>query len=114
MPDKFNEPRRRKIPRALYCVQHWFPYDRVLQQRGSLAVWVTPEALEAWHATCRDAWLGSSPSYRSASTIGIVHQSRPMRVTSGKNLVQECHLHGSVRAEPNGRATRPRPPMRSD
>ena len=35
--------------------------------------------------------------------------SGPMRVTSGKSRVRESRLPGSVRAKPNGRATRPRP-----
>ena len=48
MPYKFNEPRRHRIPRARYRVQNWPEYDRALQQRGSLTVWVTPEALAAW------------------------------------------------------------------
>jgi len=49
MPYKANEPRRHKIPRARYQVTNWPDYDRALQQRGSLTVWVTPEALAAWH-----------------------------------------------------------------
>jgi len=49
MPYKANEPRRHKIPRARYKVTNWPEYDRALQQRGSLTVWVTPEALAAWH-----------------------------------------------------------------
>ena len=49
MPYKFNEPRRHKIPRARYRVQNWPEYDRALQQRGSLTVWVTPEAIAVWH-----------------------------------------------------------------
>jgi hypothetical protein len=48
MPYKFNEPHRHKIPRARYRVQNWPEYDRALQQRGTLTVWVTPEALAAW------------------------------------------------------------------
>ncbi len=48
MPYKANEARRHKIPRARYRVQNWPEYDRALQQRGSLTVWVTPEALAAW------------------------------------------------------------------
>jgi len=48
MPYKANEPRRHKIPKARYRVQNWPEYDRALQQRGSLTVWVTPEALAAW------------------------------------------------------------------
>src|SRR5918997_1516774 len=49
MPYKANEARRHKIPRARYRVTNWPDYDRALQQRGSLTVWVTPEALAAWH-----------------------------------------------------------------
>src|SRR3954462_39041 len=48
MPYKANEARRHKIPRARYKVTNWPEYDRALQQRGSLTVWVTPEALAAW------------------------------------------------------------------
>ena len=49
MPYKANEARRHRIPRARYKVANWPAYDRALQQRGSLTVWVTPEALAAWH-----------------------------------------------------------------
>src|SRR3954451_17345611 len=47
-PYRFNEPRRHKIPRARYWVQNWPEYDRALQRRGDLTVWVTPEAIAAW------------------------------------------------------------------
>ena len=49
MPYKANEARRHRIPRARYKVANWPEYDRALQRRGSLTVWVTPEALAAWH-----------------------------------------------------------------
>ena len=49
MPFEANEARRHKIPRARYKVSNWPAYDRALQQRGSLTVWVTPKALAAWH-----------------------------------------------------------------
>jgi len=49
MPYRFNEPRRHKIPRARYRVQNWPEYDRALQRRGDLTVWVTPEAIETGH-----------------------------------------------------------------
>ncbi len=48
MPYKANEARRHKIPRARYKVTNWPDYDRARQRRGSLTVWVTPEALAAW------------------------------------------------------------------
>src|SRR3954470_13765896 len=62
MPYKANEPRRHKIPRARYKVANWPEYDRALQQRGSLTVWVTPEALAAWHPPKTDR-RGRSPHY---------------------------------------------------
>ena len=49
MPYKANEARRNKIPRARYRVTNWPEYDGALQRRGGLTVWVTPEALAAWH-----------------------------------------------------------------
>ena len=49
MPYKVNEARRYRIPKARYKVMNWPAYDRALQQRGSLTIWVTPEALAAWH-----------------------------------------------------------------
>jgi hypothetical protein len=48
-PYKAKDARRHKIPRARYKLTNWPEYDRALQQRGSLTVWVTPEALAAWH-----------------------------------------------------------------
>src|SRR5215213_375667 len=45
MPYKANEARRHKIPRARYKVTNWPEYDRALQQRGSLTVWMTPEGV---------------------------------------------------------------------
>jgi hypothetical protein len=49
MPYKANEARRHRIPRARHRVTNWPEYDGALQRRGSLTVWVTPEALAAWH-----------------------------------------------------------------
>ena len=62
MPYKHNEPRRHKIPKAKYKVSNWREYGQALQQRGSLTVWVTPEALEAW-APARTGQRGRPTSY---------------------------------------------------
>src|SRR4051812_34201857 len=48
MPYKANEPRRHKIPKARYKIGNWAEYDAALRRRGSLTVWVTPEAIAAW------------------------------------------------------------------
>jgi hypothetical protein len=47
---KANAERRHKIPRARYRVTNWPDYDAALVRRGSLTLWVTEEALAAWHA----------------------------------------------------------------
>src|SRR4051812_14509343 len=86
MPYKFNEPRRHKIPRARYRVQNWPAYDRALQQRGSLTVWVTPEALAAW----RPPRTGQRGRPRDYSEVAIetghllrLAFGRPWRQTEG-------------------------------
>src|SRR4051794_18920659 len=48
LPYKANQPRRHRIPKARYKVANWAEYDAALRRRGSLTVWVTPEAIAAW------------------------------------------------------------------
>src|SRR3954469_6931427 len=86
MPYKANEARRHKIPRARYKVTNWPEYDRALQQRGSLTVWVTPEALAAWHPL-KTGRRGRSPHYADiAIETGHLLRlafGRPWRQTEG-------------------------------
>jgi Transposase DDE domain len=49
MPYPVNEARRHKFPKAPYRVSNWHEYGQALQERGSLTLWVTPEAIAAWH-----------------------------------------------------------------
>src|SRR5690242_8962909 len=86
MPYKFNESRRHKIPRARYRVTNWPDYDAALVRRGSLTVWLTEEAVEAWHAPATGE-RGGQPLY-SATAIEtglalrlVFHQ--PLRQTEG-------------------------------
>src|SRR3954467_4774673 len=86
MPYKANEARRHKIPRARYKVRNWPAYDRALQQRGSLTVWVTPEALAAWHPP-RTGQRGRPRDYSDMAieTGHLLHLAfgRPWRQTEG-------------------------------
>ena len=50
MPYKANADRRHKIPKMRYRVTNWPDYDAALVRRGSLTLWITEEALAAWHA----------------------------------------------------------------
>src|SRR3954470_8258907 len=86
MPYKANEARRHKIPRARYKITNWSEYDRALQHRGSLTVWVTPEALAAWHPP-QTGRRGRAPQY-AAIAIETGHLlrlafGRPWRQTEG-------------------------------
>jgi Transposase DDE domain len=86
MPYKANEARRHRIPRARYRVTNWPEYDGALQRRGSLTVWVTPEALAAWHRP-RTGRRGRSRHY-SDIAIETGHLlrlafGRPWRQTEG-------------------------------
>jgi hypothetical protein len=86
MPYKANEPRRHRIPRARYRVTNWPEYDRALQRRGSLTVWVTPEALAAWHPP-KTGRRGRSRTYSDVA-IETGHLlrlafGRPWRQTEG-------------------------------
>jgi hypothetical protein len=49
MPYQSNKVSRHRFPKAKYQVKNWGEYDQALQERGSLTLWVTPEALAAWH-----------------------------------------------------------------
>ena len=81
MPYKANEPRRHKIPRARYKVRNWPEYDRALQQRGSLTVWVTPEALAAWHPP-RTGQRGRPRSYSDVA----IETGHLLRLAFGRPL----------------------------
>src|ERR1700681_3820112 len=86
MPHKFNESRRRKIPRARYRVTNWPEYDAALVQRGSLTVWFTEEAVAAWHAPATGARGGQPICSAIAIEPGLAlrlvfHQ--PLRQTEG-------------------------------
>ncbi len=53
MPFKLNQDRRHHIPKQKHKLMNWRAYDASLRQRGSLTVWFTDEAIEAWRAEPR-------------------------------------------------------------
>jgi Transposase DDE domain len=86
MPYKFNAGRRHKFPKARYRVTNWPDYDAALARRGELTVWLTDEAIAAWHAPATGQ-RGGQPIYstiaiETALTLRLVfHQ--PLRQTEG-------------------------------
>src|SRR5215216_8134117 len=63
LPFKLNQAGRRHIPRQRRKVTNWPAYDASLRQRGSLTVWFTDEAVEAWKAEPRTTRGGQPHLY---------------------------------------------------
>ena len=62
MPYKANADRRHRIPKQRHRVTNWPSYEAGLRARGSLTVWFTEEAIEAWGAEPRTG-RGGQPRY---------------------------------------------------
>ena len=62
MPFKANAACRHRIPKQRHRVTNWAEYDAGLRARGSLTVWFTAEAIEAWRAEPRTT-RGGQPRY---------------------------------------------------
>src|SRR5215217_659845 len=64
VPFKAKAGCRRHIPKQRHRVTNWAEYDAALRARGSLTVWFTAEAIEAWRAEPRTS-RGGQPRYSS-------------------------------------------------
>ncbi len=101
MPYRADDPRRHKLPQARYKVTNWPEYDRALQQRGSLTVWVTPEALAAWHPP-HTGGRGRPCDYSDVAieTGHLLHLAfgRPWRQTEGllRSITMQLGLNVGV------------------
>ena len=86
VPFKLNQDRRHHIPKQKRKVMNWREYDASLRQRGSLTVWFTDEAVQAWQAEPRTT-RGGQPDYSAlailtALTLRAVFRL-PFRQTEG-------------------------------
>jgi hypothetical protein len=91
VPFKANAAGRHHIPRQRHRVTNWSDYDAALRQRGSLTVWFTDEAVEAWRAEPRTT-RGGQPHY-SALAIAT---ALTLRAVFGLALRQTEGLIGSI------------------
>src|SRR3954466_5079438 len=107
MPFKLNQDRRQHIPRQKRKVTNWREYDAGLRQRGSLTVWFTDEAVQAWQAEPR-ATRGGQPD----SPDGVDLASRlPPAVPADRRA--DRLRHRPARAGPRRpRSHHPMPPGR--
>ena len=91
MPYKANELRRHKIPKARYKIENWAEYDAALRRRGSLTVWVTPEAIAAW----APATTGRRGRPRDYSDVAI-EAGLMLRLAFGRPWRQTEGMLGSI------------------
>src|SRR4051812_36843712 len=91
MPFKAKAACRRHIPKQQHRVTNWAAYDAGLRARGSLTVWFTPEAIEAWRAEPRTG-RGGQPRYSSLA----ITTALTLRAVFGLALRQTEGLIGSV------------------
>src|SRR6202790_354657 len=75
-----------RLPTARYRVTNWPEYDAALVQRGSITVWLTEEAVAAWHAPATGT-RGGQPIYSAiAIETGLARRlvfHQPLRQTEG-------------------------------
>ena len=64
MPHKHNASRRHHIGKMEFKVTNWAEYEAGLRRRGSLTLWITPEALAGWAAPRRKT-RGGKPLFGS-------------------------------------------------
>lgn len=86
MPFKHNACRRHHIGKMKFKVRNWAEHEAGLRQRGSLTLWMTPEALSSWPAPKRTT-RGGQPRYSDLAiettlTLGLVF-GRRLRQTEG-------------------------------
>src|SRR5450631_1476296 len=66
MPHKYNAERRHHIPKSRFKVTNWSEYEAGLRRRGSLTLWLTEEAIDAWGAAPR-ATPGGQATYSDSA-----------------------------------------------
>jgi hypothetical protein len=91
LPLKFHAAHRHRIPKTRYRLTNWSEYDASLRQRGSLTVWFTDEAIQAWRAEPRTT-PGGQPRYSSLA----INTALTMRMVFGLALRQTEGLIGSI------------------
>ena len=91
MPFKANAARRHHIPKQRYKVTNWAAYDAALRQRGSLTVWFSEDAIQAWRAAPRTT-PGGQPHYSALA----ISTALTLRAVFHLGLRQTEGLIGSI------------------
>src|SRR4051812_9843943 len=91
MPHKYHAERRHHIPKVQYRVRNWREYEAGLRRRGSLTIWITDDAVEAWRAA-----TPTTPGRPGRYSGLAVETSLTLRVGFDLALRQSEGLVGSI------------------
>jgi hypothetical protein len=91
MPNKFNAERRHHIPKMKSTVTNWAVYEADLRRRGSLTMWITEDAISAWHAAPR-----ATPGGQATYSDGVIETCLMLRTAFKLPLRQAEGLMLSV------------------
>lgn len=91
MPNKHNARCRHHIPKVKFAVRNWAEYDAALRARGSLTLWVTPEAIDHWTAQPR-----STPGGQCFYSDLAIETSLMLRLVFGQPRRQTEGLMASI------------------
>jgi hypothetical protein len=91
MPHKYNADRRHRIPKARYKVTNWRDYEAGLRKRGSLTIWFSDDAVEAWRAAPR-----TTPGGQARYSDLAIETSLILRTVFHQPLRQTERLVGSL------------------
>jgi hypothetical protein len=86
MPHKYNADRRHRIPKTRYKVTNWRDYEAGLRKRGSLTIWFSDDAVEAWQAAPRTTPGGQARYSDLAIETSLILRTvfhQPLRQTEG-------------------------------
>ena len=103
MPFKHNTRRRHHIEKMKFRVTNWPDYEAGLRHRGSLTLWVTPEALSRWQAPRRKTRGGQHRycdlAIETTLTLGLVFG---LRLRQAEGLLESVlQLMGLALAVPD-------------
>jgi hypothetical protein len=91
LPFKYHAEHCHHIPKPRCRVTNWAEYDASLKRRGSLTVWFTDEAIQAWRAEPRTT-PGGQPCYPALA----ISTALTMDLVFGLVLRQTEGLIGSI------------------
>jgi IS5 family transposase len=77
----------RRANQRPYRLRNWSEYTQALRQRGSLTLWVDPQALSGWLTSCPTGRRGARPFYTDSAILCALTLQQvyhlPLRATQG-------------------------------